>query len=1022
MKKRATWLSTLILFILVSQIGLLQTTTHFGRDSVTLSEPGRRACNGESERTELLGAKFYENMGQANHRDVAFYADLDWGMIGFGASMVLLTSKTDGRAIRITFVDAYNVCPRGEEELPHRVNYFLGSRGTFTGGRVFKRIVYDNLWNGISLVYDSAPGGVKYEFHLAPYANSSLIRIRCKGHSSLDVDEESISLVGCGLSIVDTGLNVTQGNSRVNARFVQLNSEAFGFDLEDYDEAEELIIDPLIYSTYIGGGGEDFPTAVTRGPDGMVYLVGVTSSSDFPSKNPFASTNSGNLDCFVMCYNETSNMPVFCTYVGGSNADGALDVVVTEEGVYVTGYTYSDDFPIVDPYRMRPYHGQADCFLLKMTLEGDSLIFSNYRGGSDNDVGAALVVIGNDVYVAVNTASSDILAYGGFDTSHNGGWDCYIVELENDDSRDYETFIGGSQDDIVTSIFVDLQRNVYLVGYTQSDDFPTANAYDDTFNGGVDCFVSKLDSSGGSLAFSTYFGGALDDYATGIVLDSAKNIYVTGDTSSTGIPLMNALDETHNGGSDCIVFKLDPTGTTLEYSTFIGGGSDDLANAILVDTYGTVSVTGRTGSEDFPTEKALDGFLNGSSDCFLFELDTRFFNLQYSSYLGGNGEDGGLDILYGSTENTYVVAGYTNSTDFPIQTPISGFFEGGLSDCFLTEIGLVDEIPIVTPGDPMFVTVGVLALVAPPGLYLVRRRLKSRFSASAPAVALAPAPSVMQEEVPTPETPHIEILRGCEVVGGKFEYKVKVVNKSKFVVNNVAISIVAYPKDCMELLGDSVRSIKRIEPNGFRSPQFTFLPTKDCVEGNILASVSYVNHMNQLQTSEVESYTIRSVCDLLVPLKASVERFQGIIDDMTSTSTETSLNWNVQVMFSKARALLPQRNFHVVYFEENVVGDQFTGIVKGFAEGKYSGKKVAVQTLMTGKLHGEETRVVVEVLGDDIAMLPTTVEEITREIGSWTCLNCRAPLEPADVIKLKGRLPVTCRSCGHTVTVDLFRS
>lgn len=266
----------------------------------------------------------------------------------------------------------------------------------------------------------------------------------------------------------------------------------------------------------------------------------------------------------------------------------------------------------------------------------------------------------------------------------------------------------------------------------------------------------------------------------------------------------------------------------------------------------------------------------------------------------------------------------------------------------------------------------------------------------------------------------VNVLRGGEIVGAKFEFKVKVRNDTVYVINNVTVTIVAYPEDCMLLSGNTTKRLSRIEPEGFRSPQFTFTPTKDCVEGQVLATVSYVDHQNKVRTVEVEPYVIRSVCDLLKPLESSMDQFENILTNMDCTSEEHHLDWNAQVLFEKAKFLLPSKNFHVVERSSDVVAGEFIGTIRGFAEGKYTTKRVAVRLLISGLTESNSARVIVEVLGDDSAMLPTTVVEIAKGIEAWVCMNCGGALVPNEVTQIKDGRPVTCKYCTKTLTLDLY--
>jgi DNA-directed RNA polymerase subunit RPC12/RpoP len=266
----------------------------------------------------------------------------------------------------------------------------------------------------------------------------------------------------------------------------------------------------------------------------------------------------------------------------------------------------------------------------------------------------------------------------------------------------------------------------------------------------------------------------------------------------------------------------------------------------------------------------------------------------------------------------------------------------------------------------------------------------------------------------------VDVLRGCEIIGGKFDFKVKVANNTDFVITNVTVSIVAYPQDCMEIGGENSKTISRIEVGGFRSPAFTFYPTKDCVQGKVVATVSYIDFRDQLHTLQVEPYLIRSVCDLLKPNKATSEQFDLILSGLTKADQEQTLEWNAKVLFTKAEKLLPAKNFHVIDTDEKIVGGEFIGTIRGFAEGKYTGKKVAIVFLITGPQNGRHATVKVEALGDDIAMLPTTIDELAETMDSWICLRCGAPLDPELVEELGRRVPVRCRYCSHTLTLGLY--
>ncbi|MHA1770587.1 MAG: hypothetical protein ACTSYL_10500 [Candidatus Thorarchaeota archaeon] len=266
----------------------------------------------------------------------------------------------------------------------------------------------------------------------------------------------------------------------------------------------------------------------------------------------------------------------------------------------------------------------------------------------------------------------------------------------------------------------------------------------------------------------------------------------------------------------------------------------------------------------------------------------------------------------------------------------------------------------------------------------------------------------------------IDIFRGCEVIGGSFEYKVKVKNSSPFVITEIIVTIVAYPDDCLELVGPKIKRISRIEVGGFRSPSFVFVPTRDCVLGKIVASVSFKDAKDQIHVLPVREYVIRSVCDLLKPKEMATRQLDTILSDMVSDKRETTVPWNAEFTFTKTRQLLQAHNFHIVDETTRDAGGQFVGIIRGFAEGKYTKKRVVTVITVVGTLEENACHVTVEAMGDDIAMLPTAIEELSNGISRWSCITCGHPLDADDVVLLKTGVAVACPYCGSILKRDQY--
>jgi len=255
----------------------------------------------------------------------------------------------------------------------------------------------------------------------------------------------------------------------------------------------------------------------------------------------------------------------------------------------------------------------------------------------------------------------------------------------------YSTYLGGNGDDSGTGIAVDPAGNVYVTGTTTSTDFPTTpGTFDITDNPSQDVFVTKLNASGTALVYSTYLGGNNTDSTTGIAVDSADNVYVTGGTLSTDFPTTpGAFDTTKNPNFDAFVTKLNASGAGLVYSTYLGGNNSDGGNAIAVDSADNVYVTGGTLSTDFPTTPgAFDAIKNpdsGDWDDFVTKLNASGSALIYSTYLGGTMDDFTFGIAVDSARNAYVT-GRTVSTDFPTTPGAFDITDNPNEDVFVTKL------------------------------------------------------------------------------------------------------------------------------------------------------------------------------------------------------------------------------------------------------------------------------------------------------------------------------------------------
>ncbi|MBV6518478.1 MAG: hypothetical protein E3K33_00975 [Candidatus Brocadia sp.] len=314
------------------------------------------------------------------------------------------------------------------------------------------------------------------------------------------------------------------------------------------------------------------------------------------------------------------------------------------------------------------------------------LVYSTYLGGSaDEDSEGIAVDAAGNVYVTGETDSFNFPTASPYDGSFNGDGDAFVTKLNASGSGlVYSTYLGGSGEDLSAGIAVDAAGNAYVTGDTKSFDFPMSSPYDGSPNGYGDAFVTKLDASGSSLVYSTYLGGSGEDGGDSIAVDAAGSAYVTGGTSSFDFPTSSPYDGSFNGDGDAFVTKLNASGSGLVYSTYLGGSGDEYGDSIAVDATGNAYVTGDTESLNFPTASPYDGSFNGDGDVFVTKLNASGNGLVYSTYLGGSGDDGVAGIAVDAAGNAYVT-GDTESLNFPMAAPYDGSLSG-YADAFVTKL------------------------------------------------------------------------------------------------------------------------------------------------------------------------------------------------------------------------------------------------------------------------------------------------------------------------------------------------
>lgn len=665
----------------------------------------------------------------------------------------------------------------GTDQLPGTANYFIGNDPAkwHTHVPTYAKVQYSSVYPGINLVYYGDQRQLEYDFVIAPHADPLSIRLHFAGARRLKMFRNGdLSIHAPDGDIVLRSPVIYQMNKgqrhTIDGRLKLLAGNSICFAVGPYDHTHELVIDPVLsYSTYLGGTGLDSASAIAIDKDGSAYVTGSTSSPNFPVRNPYQAQNSSipNGVAFVSKLNSTGTALLYSTYLGGTNSCnnydqpsagdyGAAIAVDSAGSAYVTGQACSTDFPTTKGAFQTTNHaaaiGSTNGFVTKLDPSGSSLAYSTYLGGSGYDIdnfplgdatsGIALDSAG-DAYV-VGTANSNnypitSTAFQSSNLAYPEGTAATITKLNPTGSAlVYSTYLGGPSglngSSFANGIAVDQSDNFYVTGGTASTSFPvTRNAFQSQNNSNesqlnVNVFVSKFNTAGTTLLYSTYLGGSgcyggyHGDFGQGIAVDAWGNAYIAGSACSADFPVTpNAFQTTNKNenlyaNSTTFVSKIDTNTGALEYSTYLGGSGGwdvggDYSGGLAIDGTGSVYVTGYTYSIDFPvTSDAYQsanragspGPAPGSSNAFLSKLDPTLGTLLYSTYLGGtgysNGEyvdaaDGANGIALDDLGNPSI-AGFAYSDNFPTT---KGVFQPASHAASNRDNAFVAKFVILTP-------------------------------------------------------------------------------------------------------------------------------------------------------------------------------------------------------------------------------------------------------------------------------------------------------------------------------------
>ncbi|GAB4378992.1 MAG: hypothetical protein Kow0042_27960 [Calditrichia bacterium] len=541
------------------------------------------------------------------------------------------------------------------DPLPGYANYYFPwCPEGILGVIAYRKVTIKDIYPGIDWVWLIDETAVHHEFHIAAGADASRIKFRVR-RAEVEITENGKFLIYSTPlgSVTDGEISCREigglKNSQPIGRYKMDKSGLIFPEIKDYSGKRPLIIDPplsLLWATYYGGEISDYGRSIKVDSSGNVFVTGETASALFPTQNPgggafFQGSLSGFTDLFMIKFN-SSGQREWATYYGGSDWDHSYAMALDPSGnVFLAGATWSPNFPLYDP--------------------------------------------GGGAYFQGNIAGQD---------------DIYLVKFDHSGVRQWATFYGGSFGDGSESITADDSGNIFLTGYTQSQNFPTFDPgggayFDPTYNGGIfDVFILKFNNSG-ARQWATYYGGNSEDVGVGITTDREGNVFLTGGTESISFPTYDPGGGAFYQGSkagygDIFILKFTNSGVR-RWATFYGGNDYDHGNAITTDHLGNIFLTGDVESTDFPTFDPGGGayydetYNGGTFDAIILKFD-NFGVRKWATLYGGNHWDRGTSIQTDGSGNLYV-SGWTYSPNFPTYDPGGGaYYQGnkaGEDDIFI---------------------------------------------------------------------------------------------------------------------------------------------------------------------------------------------------------------------------------------------------------------------------------------------------------------------------------------------------
>ena len=659
---------------------------------------------------------FIANTGQT-HEDVKFYAYTfsgtvfitKKGSIVYSLPEMKKEGNTTGTALAEEIIGLQNVQIFGRQKTSAQINSFRGKDISKweTDIPAYEVIDFGEVYDGIELKIKAGSNNVEKLFFIHPGSDPGLIRVKLNGSKGIRTNKNGMLEVETEPGSVYFTKPVAYQKEGSEKKYVdikyKISGDEYGFEVGDYEQRKQLIIDPLLASTYVGGSEGEFCKAIALDKDENVYIVGNTGSVNFPvTAGVYCSSyGGGDGDVFLCKLSSDLTRLIASTFFGGDRDESGNFIVLDDENnVYITGHTYSENFPVtLGSFDITYNGGDADVFIAKFDSDLKKLLISTFIGGSgrESDWRGPVIKLDNEknVYLAGGTSSNDFpTTSDSYDPEFNGGSDIFITKFDADLTKiKASTYLGGSGMELFgNSLEISPAGDkIYVNGISMGPGYPRVEgSYTRSIEGGGGSFVSMLDKDLKTLTASSVVDGG---WHYCMALDKDGSVFVGGHGGSDYPTTPDAFLETRKNYLDgAYISKYDADLTRLLSSTYIGGSVSGESSghkiplSLAVDNNGEIIACGWTRAVDHPvTPGAHDETHNGISDMFVLKFDNNLKQLSASTFIGGSDKERWSYLALGKSGDIYV-SSYSLSKDFP--TTDGAFSEkqnGGATDAFVVK-------------------------------------------------------------------------------------------------------------------------------------------------------------------------------------------------------------------------------------------------------------------------------------------------------------------------------------------------